>query len=109
MSAEDRETLSLGVMGPVASGYYIVAKGEFAGMGIAMNPANMSADDFRLAVGRSWETNENEGPKMVNTVVGVHNNDFLKIVSGMQQRLDAIEAKLNIGLETKTQPNKKAF
>ena len=97
------------VMGPVASGDYIVAKGEFAGMGIAMNPLKMSADDFRFAVGRSWDTNENEGPKMVNTVVGVHNNDFLKIVSGMQQRLDAIEAKLNIGQELKTQTNKKSF
>lgn len=106
------------IMGPVAGGDYIVAKAGFAGMGVAVKPENMTTEDFRLAVGRSWETNENDGPKMVNTVVGVHNNDFLKIVADLQQktltteqRLKLIEEKLNIpaGEKKNSDTNKKAF
>jgi hypothetical protein len=106
------------IMGPVAGGDYIVAKAGFAGMGVAVKPENMTTEDFRLAVGRSWETNENDGPKMVNTVVGVHNNDFLKIVADLQQktltteqRLKLIEEKLNIpaGDKKNSDTNKKAF
>ena len=54
---------------------------------------------------------------MVNTVVGVHNNDFLNIISGLQQkasqtdeRLKAIESALNIkSTTTIKEPVKKAF
>jgi hypothetical protein len=91
------------VMGPVRAGDYIVAKSAVPGYGVAISPKNMTAADFRLAVGRSWETRETDGPKMVNTVVGVHNHDFLRIVENMQkkieqndQRLKAIEEKLRM-------------
>ena len=47
------------------------------------------------------------GPKLVNTVVGIHNNEFLKFVSELQQkaqttenRLRKIEEKLNIKPES---------
>jgi len=49
-----------------------------------------------------------DGPKMVNTLVGVQNNDFLKIIEKYQQkvtdvedRLDAIEKKLSMVQTTK--------
>jgi hypothetical protein len=79
------------VMGPVLAGDFIVAKGEIKGYGIAIHPKDMSVEDFKLIVGRSWDTNERTGPKMVNTVVGVHNNDFLNIVSKLQQRTDNLQ------------------
>lgn len=104
------------VMGPVMSGDYIVAKSDIPGYGIAVHPKDMQIDDFKLAVGRSWDTNKKEGPKMVNTVVGVHNHDFLNIISGLQQkvsqtddRLKAIESALNIKTTTTKEPVKKAF
>lgn len=91
------------VMGPIAAGDYIVAKSDVPGYGVAVHPQDMTVLDFKLAVGRSWDTNKKEGPKMVNTVIGVHNHDFLNIISGLQkkadnneQRLKAIESKLNI-------------
>lgn len=105
------------VMGPVTSGDYIVAKADVPGYGIAVHPKDMTVQDYKLSVGRSWDTNKKEGPKMVNTVVGVHNNDFLNIISGLQQkasqtdeRLKAIESALNIKSTTTTkEPVKKAF
>jgi hypothetical protein len=102
------------VMGPVNIGDYIVAKSEIPGYGVAIPARQMTTADYRLAVGRAWETKPSTGPKMVNTVVGVHNNDFLRIVDGMQkkidnneQRLKAIEEKLR--LEPASSPAKKGF
>ena len=68
------------IMGPVNTGDYIVGKGDIKGFGVAISPQNMTLEDFKHAVGRSWEANSNNGPKMVNTVVGIHNGDYLKIL-----------------------------
>jgi hypothetical protein len=102
------------VMGPVNIGDYIVARSEVPGFGVAIPARQMTTADYRLAVGRAWETKTSTGPKMVNTVVGVHNNDFLRIVDGMQkkidnneQRLKAIEEKLR--MEPTSSPAKKGF
>jgi hypothetical protein len=108
------------VMGSVRAGDYIVAKSEISGYGIAVHPKEMTVEDFKLSVGRSWDTNEKPGPKMVNTVVGVHNHDFLHIIGSLQQktensdqRLKAIEAMLNIvpaaRVSTTVTAPKKAF
>jgi hypothetical protein len=50
---------------------------------------------------------------MVNTVVGVHNNDFLNIISDLQkktertnERLNNIEALLNLRTNDKVQAKK---
>ncbi|MFL2991815.1 MAG: hypothetical protein ACJZZ7_08210 [Cytophagales bacterium] len=67
------------VIGPVSSGDYIVAHGEISGYGKAINPKEMISEKFRFAVGRSWDTNLNDGPKLVNTVIGVHNGDWVNI------------------------------
>lgn len=103
------------IMGPVTAGDYIVAKSEVAGYGVAIPARQMTTADYRLAVGRAWETKTGDGPKMVNTVVGVHNNDFLRIIDGLQkkmdnadQRLKAIEEKLRMEPNTYSPP-KKAF
>lgn len=105
------------VMGPVQSGDYIVANSEVPGYGVAIHPKEMKVEDFKLAVGRSWDTNLKDGPKMVNTVVGVHNHDFLNIIGNLQQkaekteeRLKTIENMLNVNNgATKTEQPKKAF
>lgn len=91
------------IMGPVATGDYIVGKSEIPGYGIAIHPAEMTIEDFKLAVGRSWEDNPNSGPKMVNTVIGVHNGDYLNILKRYDQkfkdaeaRLQSVEAKVDV-------------
>ena len=90
------------IMGPVKTGDYIVGKGDIKGFGVAISPDEMTLEDFKHAVGRSWEANSNNGPKMVNTVVGIHNGDYLKILQKYEakfkettERLQNVEAKID--------------
>lgn len=92
------------IMGPVRTGDYIVGKGEIDGYGMAVSPQNMSPDDFKLAVGRAWESDLSAGPKMINTVVGIHNGDYIHILKRFEekfrtteQRLQALEDKILTG------------
>lgn len=91
------------IMGAVRSGDYIIGQVNTPGYGIAKHPNDMTIEDFKLAVGRSWDTDETEGLKMANTVVGIHNSSFLNLIKGLKEkaenndaRLKAIEAKLSI-------------
>ena len=88
------------IMGPVSSGDYILGQSNTPGYGVAKHPEKMSIEDFKLAVGRSWGSDLTDGPKMVNTVVGVHNNSFLGVVKELKQKADNNEARLKL-LEAK--------
>lgn len=81
------------VMGSVQSGDYIVANSKIKGYGIAIHPDKMKAEDHVLAVGRAWDNMPNEGPKMVNTVVGVHNGDWAKIITKIEEKQKLYEDK----------------
>lgn len=96
------------VMGPVASGDYIIGNKLTPGYGVAKNPDVMTVEDFKYAVGRSWEKIDRTGPFLVNTVVGIHNGDYLKILKNYEQkfketekRFDSLESKVNSLMETK--------
>ena len=82
------------VIGPVSSGDYIVAHGEISGYGKAINPKEMVAENFRFAVGRSWDTNLNDGPKLINTVIGVHNGDWINVFKRFEFNQKKFEDKL---------------
>ncbi len=90
------------VIGAVQTGDYIVASSEIKGYGVAIHPENMTAADFTLAVGRSWENNATAGPKMVNTVVGVKNGDFKIQVEKIQDAQDKLDTKIE-SLENRLQ------
>jgi hypothetical protein len=83
------------VMGEVHSGDYIVAKGAIRGYAVAIRPQDMTPEDFTKAVGRAWEASPVTGPKMVNTVIGVHNGEWARIVRKLEQRQNATEDRLN--------------
>jgi hypothetical protein len=90
------------VIGEVNSGDYIIADAKIPGYGIAKNPSDVTLDDTKFIVGRSWQTNLTKGPKMVNTVIGVHNGDYLKIIKKFhtefkqaEKRLDNLESKVD--------------
>jgi hypothetical protein len=97
------------IMGSVRSGDYIVGQINTPGYGIAKHPNDMTIEDFKLAVGRSWDADETEGIKMANTVIGVHNSSFLNLIKDLKEkaenndaRLKAIEAKLNLAAPVKS-------
>ncbi|WP_432412024.1 beta strand repeat-containing protein [Rasiella sp. SM2506] len=84
------------IIGPVRTGDFIVANKAVNGYGKAIHPNNMTAEDFKVTVGRSWDENLNEGPKMVNTVVGVHNGDWANIIIKLKQKQDAYQTKYQV-------------
>ena len=103
------------ILGPVTTGDFIIGQTNTPGYGIAKHPSQMTIEDFKNAVGRSWVTDESDDPKMVNTVVGVHNNNFIEVVKELKQkqqdtdaRLKAIETKLYMSapLKSKISPKK---
>jgi hypothetical protein len=96
------------IMGAVKSGDFIIGQINTPGYGIAKHPADMTVEDFKLAVGRSWDTDETEGLKLANTVIGVHNSSFLNLIKDLKEkadtndaRLKAIEAKLGLAAPVK--------
>ncbi len=98
------------IQGPVSSGDYIVGNAATPGYGIAVTPSKITRDQALLVVGRAWDTNLNPGPKMVNTVIGVDNGQYLKIlqdnhseiengrseVTALEARVSELEAKLEV-------------
>jgi hypothetical protein len=82
------------VMGPVEAGDYVVGNNSTPGYGVAVHPAAITPEQAKLIVGRSWDSNTNAGPKMVNTVIGVDNGHFLQILADNQKELDATNARV---------------
>jgi hypothetical protein len=74
------------VMGAVASGDFIVASDDVPGWAVAVNPQEMQTSDYAHAVGRSWDSHPEDGPKYVNTVVGVHNMEWVRKVDELEQQ-----------------------
>ena len=83
------------VMGPVNSGDFIVGAGNIPGYGVAVHPSAMTAADIEKAVGRSWESFPGPGPKLVNTVVGVHNGSFIHVLKQYETRLNENDTRLS--------------
>ncbi len=82
------------VMGKVNMGDFIVGKSDMPGYGIAVNPAKITAEDLKLSVGRAWENSTNEGPKMINTLIGIQNGDYLNILKKSQDKVESMEKRL---------------
>ncbi len=82
------------IMGPVASGDFIIPHPELEGMGIAVHPSMMTANQYAQTVGRSWVDNPLDGFKYVNTIVGVHENAWAQPMQKMQEEIQFLQAKL---------------
>ena len=82
------------VMGPVEIGDYIIAHEKIKGYGRAISPDKMTANQFKKAVGRAWEKNNLKGPKLINTVVGIHNGDWKNLFENLMDKQNKIENDL---------------
>jgi hypothetical protein len=83
------------ITGPVASGDYIVADSQIPGYGKAVAPSQMSTEDFKRVVGRSWEDDPVQGPKIVKVVVGVQNGDWDNRVEELEKRQKELDATID--------------
>lgn len=88
------------IIGTVNSGDYILGSDDIKGYGRAVSPENMTIEDFKLVVGRSWDSSNSKGPKMVNTVVGLHNGDYIKILKNYERKFNETNERLQ-NLESK--------
>ena len=61
---------------------------------VAVHPEEMTLEDFHNTVGRSWESVDQQGPHMVNTVIGMHNGDYLNVLQRYENRMNSTEARL---------------
>jgi len=101
------------IMGPVSNGDYIVATGAIKGYGKAISASKMQLEDYTKVVGRAWQNIPTQGPKMVNTVIGVNHDDWVSSVkkldarqTNIDRRVDALETKLQsiLGLQLDNKP-----
>ena len=83
------------VLGAVEVGDYILPSGEGDGFGIAVKPKNMLARDYKRIVGVAWE-NGDKGHfvNVINTAVGVNQNDLALVIDGMQATMNRMQGVL---------------
>ncbi|MEM1002864.1 MAG: hypothetical protein AAGH46_09460, partial [Bacteroidota bacterium] len=84
------------VIGSVNIGDYILPSGNNDGFGIAVAPEKISAKDIKKIVGVAWEaSNDSQGFRLINTAVGINNNDNNPIVIKLEEQLAKQEQELN--------------
>lgn len=79
------------VKGEVNEGDYILPSTKNDGTGIAVAPDSMRVADFAQVVGRAWQASAHTGLKLINTVVGMESDGWVKFADQQQQRLDDLE------------------
>lgn len=71
--------------GVVHIGDYLLPSGEGDGLAIAVAPDKMKARDFKRIIGVAWEAADgSEFFKLINTAVGLNQNDTGKLIEEMQ-------------------------
>ena len=55
----------------IAIGDYIVASGMNDGTAIAVSPKDIAPEQGHIIVGRAWAASDEQGVKLINTVVGL--------------------------------------
>jgi len=92
------------VRGPVSAGDFIVASGAGDGCGRAVHPERMTAGDYRMLVGRAWETSPGQELRLIKTTVGMGLNEAFATMQGQfEARLaekDTLLARLEARMET---------
>ncbi len=83
------------VSGAVKAGDYIVASGRNDGAGIAIQADKMRPEDFRMMVGRAWESSDDLGIKLVDTAVGFGASDVYAYMRKQDQRIASLEQQLS--------------
>jgi hypothetical protein len=89
------------VIGPVALGDYIIPSNRNDGIGVAVSPAELTAEQCSKVVGLSWGTLAAGMPGYVNVAVGMPVKSGVEVlqrqqktISSMQTRVDAMESVL---------------
>jgi hypothetical protein len=74
------------VMGAVEPGDYILPSGFHNGFGIARNPKDMKAKDYKNVLGVAWEGAEGVKMNIVNVAIGLNTNDMADLISQLAEK-----------------------
>lgn len=91
------------VRGIVYLGDYIIPSGKNDGIGIAVSPDDIKAEQYSQIVGVAWsESVMNGGIGLINLAIGLNNNDMARLavqqdkkISSIEQKFESLEARLN--------------
>jgi hypothetical protein len=82
------------VRGIVREGDYIIPSGMNDGVGLAVAPNMMTAEEYAKVIGRAWASSDDNGEKLVNVVVGLNAGDVAKLLQKEAQEREEIKAAL---------------
>lgn len=82
------------VSGRVRPGDYVIPSGLGDGVGIAVPPELMTAEEYVKAVGRSWGESAGEPGATVRLAVGLNQGDVAEAVLRQQSAYDALRTEL---------------
>lgn len=78
--------------GVVHIGDYLLPSGEGDGLAIAVAPDKMKARDYKRIIGVAWEAADgSEFFKLINTAVGLNQNDTGKLIEEMQMVINQMQ------------------
>lgn len=83
------------ILGPVKTGDYIVIDDVKSGYGIAKSSDQLTIEDFQKIAGQAWETNLNDGPKIINCLVGKTSNTWQKVFEKHEKTQKELENSIN--------------
>ncbi len=84
------------VSGEVHPGDYILASELNDGFGVALNPGKMMLADYKRIVGVAWSvTSFSSNISMVNTAVGINNNDLVGQLMQQQGEISQLKNSIN--------------
>lgn len=83
------------VIGKVQIGDYIVPSGNNDGLGVALSPKDVTTKDIKNIVGIAWDSsNDQFGYHLINTAVGINNNDNNVIVEKLQNQVSVQQKEI---------------
>ena len=96
------------VRGPVKAGEVLISSGLNDGTAMAVPIDELLPNDCSRVVGRSWESNEESGVKLIVTSIGGYGgyglNSLMDTINEIKKRLVAVEDQLACHLSTDSVP-----
>jgi hypothetical protein len=78
------------IIGKVKTGDYIVPFNSGSGFGKAIASKDLTIDMMDKIVGIAWSDGNNEFVNLVNTLVGVKNNDWIKFIKSDKEKIASL-------------------
>jgi hypothetical protein len=82
------------IVGKVKKGDYIISLRSGSGLGLAVSPELLTVDQMSSVAGRSWTEATDPGVKIVNMVVGVRTNEWIKFIRTGSEQIDSLKKEI---------------